>query len=479
MKLLKWIGLVLVMALTGGTVFPAQDPSVLLEKAIYTEETLGELQEAIAIYQQVVLSTEANHVTAALALYRLGICYQKSGRAEDAKMTFDKLIRLYPDQQDLISMIPGTVSALPQLHPAPWVDGEILQMQIKVKSGSQAGIYFYTVEEVQESGDFAWKLSSVSGNVGLNQYTSLRMDAATFTPSSSIQNSGYYGTFQALYAPRLVEFVTTWRGSVKKSQVPVNEAVYDYAQLAHLLRCLPLREGFQTEILVAIPENAAVFDAKLAVAAREQVTVAAGTFDCYRVVLTSGNQAKTFWISADNNSYIVKEEMSSINHELYSIRTTVKGEPFRYEDTGSGIRVEAPYGWMIGGFSMSGENIVGLFGPGAEAEGLILFVERKGDNLGETLLEEDVDKSIASEQSRYEEFAVRPGSQIFTTISGLDAIRLIADFKNIGSEKERVRYQFFARSAARKYQIRFETDKGNFEGFLPVFDSIIESFRAQ
>jgi tetratricopeptide (TPR) repeat protein len=110
MKLMKWTGLILIFALTGGSALSAQDPSVLLEKGIYEEETLGNLQEAISIYQRVAAAAEANRATAALALYRLGVCYQKSGRTTDAQAAFARLAKLYPEQKELLAKIPGAPS---------------------------------------------------------------------------------------------------------------------------------------------------------------------------------------------------------------------------------------------------------------------------------------------------------------------------------------------------------------------------------
>jgi hypothetical protein len=42
--------------------------------------------------------------------------------------------------------------------------------------------------------------------------------------------------------------------------------------------------------------------------AKEKIIVPAGMFDCYKIVLTRGNQSPstTYWISADSHSYIVK-----------------------------------------------------------------------------------------------------------------------------------------------------------------------------
>src|SRR5512136_1399073 len=152
MKHLRRIGLVLTLMLIFSSAVSAQDSSVLLEKAIYTEETLGNLGEAIGIYQQVLSSTTANRATGALALYRLGMCYQKSGRAPEAQAAFAKLARLYPERQDLIAKISGASASQLELQAAPWVDGEVLHMAVKLRSGNRSGTLMHSIASSQESG---------------------------------------------------------------------------------------------------------------------------------------------------------------------------------------------------------------------------------------------------------------------------------------------------------------------------------------
>ena len=68
---------VLIVAATAAihsTAAPAApaSPSELLEKGIYNEETKGDLDSAIAIYQQLVAEANVNQSLAAQAQFRLG-----------------------------------------------------------------------------------------------------------------------------------------------------------------------------------------------------------------------------------------------------------------------------------------------------------------------------------------------------------------------------------------------------------------------
>src|SRR3972149_3210728 len=81
----------------------AATPSELLEKAIYTEETVGNLDEAMKLYEQVIAEGKAGQEAAAQAQYRLALCHLKKGQEAEAKAAFEKLFENYPNAKDLIA----------------------------------------------------------------------------------------------------------------------------------------------------------------------------------------------------------------------------------------------------------------------------------------------------------------------------------------------------------------------------------------
>jgi len=111
MNHLKRIVLILALALcSGGIGFSAWDAAILLEEAIYIEETLGDFDEAARIYQQIADNAESGRPAAAQALYRLGMGYEKRERKEEAMKTFVRLVIRYPEQEELISRIPARIN---------------------------------------------------------------------------------------------------------------------------------------------------------------------------------------------------------------------------------------------------------------------------------------------------------------------------------------------------------------------------------
>ncbi|MDA1277704.1 MAG: tetratricopeptide repeat protein [Verrucomicrobia bacterium] len=78
----------------------AESISVLLQKGIYAEETEGNLDAAIKIYEGIVAESEANRALVAQAQYRLGICQLKKGKKNEAEVAFRKIIEQFSDQAE-------------------------------------------------------------------------------------------------------------------------------------------------------------------------------------------------------------------------------------------------------------------------------------------------------------------------------------------------------------------------------------------
>ena len=115
----------------------------MLEKAIYTEETVGDLDAAVKLYER--RSTEAKKVdaVAAKAQYRLGLCLLKQKKTAEAEAAFKKLIEAYPDQKDWVAKakkhLPDQAGLT--LGEVPWKDGEFMQLGIKLGGGMKIGAW--------------------------------------------------------------------------------------------------------------------------------------------------------------------------------------------------------------------------------------------------------------------------------------------------------------------------------------------------
>lgn len=91
---------ILLMALSG---FIPQSAEQLYQSGIYKEDVEGKLEEAIAIYQEIIRKYPQNNPVAAKALFHLGLCYEKVGNQE-AQKAYQRLIADYPGQKEEVAL---------------------------------------------------------------------------------------------------------------------------------------------------------------------------------------------------------------------------------------------------------------------------------------------------------------------------------------------------------------------------------------
>lgn len=94
------------------TVGSAQTVTEQMQKAIYAQETEGDLDGAIQIYRQILTSGPSRQL-AAQAQFRLAQALLQKGDLQNAASEFQILSRSYPEYKDLIA------SMASQMRPAP------------------------------------------------------------------------------------------------------------------------------------------------------------------------------------------------------------------------------------------------------------------------------------------------------------------------------------------------------------------------
>jgi len=74
------------------------------QKALFEEEANQNLEAAIQGYQAVLQAADAQRKLVATALFRLGECYRKLGRTNEAVAQFQRLLRDFSDQTNLVTL---------------------------------------------------------------------------------------------------------------------------------------------------------------------------------------------------------------------------------------------------------------------------------------------------------------------------------------------------------------------------------------
>ena len=78
--------------------------STLLQKGLFEEEANQNLDAAIQAYQGVIAQTEKNRQYAATAIFRLGECYRKEGKTNEANVQYQRILSEFPDETELAKL---------------------------------------------------------------------------------------------------------------------------------------------------------------------------------------------------------------------------------------------------------------------------------------------------------------------------------------------------------------------------------------
>jgi hypothetical protein len=450
-----------------------ESPSELLEKGIYNQDTKGDFDSAIAIYQQVVAEANSNQSLAAQAQFRLGQCYLKKNRPADATAAFEKLIHDFPNERALIAQareyLPGNLT----FGPIPWVNGERMQLNISVASGADVGTVEYRAD-LLFGGRTNWLLGARL-MAGPQSVSSVDVDAETFHPLASHWKHSLLGEVTANYKPGEVDIQRV--GKSQPEVVPVEGVVYDNEEVVYTMRRLPLQVGYKATIPVfSALGGGNVIPIGLEVVGKETIEAPAGKFDCFKVRLSPVNQ--DFWFSDDTHRYLVKFEAGGITAQLTSISQHKWAEAVKFHDDDTGVSFTVPSDWVVWRArhgQPEGQVLIRTLDRSADTDdgGLRLFAT---DTLSETA-RQSARAWMEEWLGKNKNVKVRSNSWKELIIDGRPAVSCVTDI----GQGSQWRMQFLARVLGPKYSELFVLSSApeKFDALKAQFDSILTSYRTK
>jgi ankyrin repeat protein len=103
MKLKTWM-LAMTVVFTAMARGATNDLTGLLQKGLFEEEANRDLSAAIANYQSLASDFDQDRQLAATAIFRLGECYRKLGKTNEAVIEYQRIIKEFSDQQTLATL---------------------------------------------------------------------------------------------------------------------------------------------------------------------------------------------------------------------------------------------------------------------------------------------------------------------------------------------------------------------------------------
>jgi hypothetical protein len=290
----------------------AQSAADLLQKGIHAQETVGDLDGAIQIFRQVVASPNTNKQLAAQAQYQLVLCLLQKGDRPGAEKELQLLEKNFADQPDLLErarkLIPGNNSLLP----APWLDGELEQFNIKRDGASTGETITYSADPWPKTVNERDRLHPRDSSYPNSVY--LRWELTTTKSKRSIQVRVDRDTLRPLDTRQPDMESNDLLGDT--SATSLLGPALDPEESVFTIRRLPLAVGYKTTIPVTsgIPLASPM---ELSVTAIETVQVPAGKFNCYKVSFAKAGQ--TLWIGVDGAKPLVKLEAGDVDAELVKV----------------------------------------------------------------------------------------------------------------------------------------------------------------
>ena len=98
-----------------------QSADQLYQSAIYKEDVEGQLEEAIAAYQEIIKKFPDEDPVAAKAWFHMGLCYEKLGNQE-AQKAYQHVLSNYADQKKIASQARARLAVLVKAAKAVYVD---------------------------------------------------------------------------------------------------------------------------------------------------------------------------------------------------------------------------------------------------------------------------------------------------------------------------------------------------------------------
>ena len=457
----------------------ADTAAEMLEKAIYNEETVGNLDEAIKIYRQVVSTADETERIAANAQYRLGQCLLKQNKKTEAMQAFQSLVDHYPQQTEFVEKARQHLPGKLELTEAPWQAGERLTLEMRLPGGQPIGVIGTGIESGELDNKPVWKMAirrfvGGSHNEGVSF---VAVDQATNFPIHTKWDHTMLGQATGKWSREQLEvsLVKKIGEAAETRTVELDRPAYANDQWFFGFRQLPLKIGYRTTLPIRVAFTGGnPIDMEVEVKKKEKVTTPAGEFDCFRL---DTNIAQTFWVADVPQRYLVKFVAGGVDAVLTSI--TESNEVRKLKHDGLGCELELPSGWFQ--FQPEADNpreatfvLVSPRMPYAVVSIKEIQQLKKQDRES---VEAWAESKIARGKRVQRNFAVRAGSKQPTKIAGADGLMFVVDHDQGGAPF--VSEISLALTKKHSIAIQAETRQGGLKALQPALQTLRESITVE
>lgn len=287
-----------------------------LENGIYLQETVGDLDKAIGAYEKVIAESDDAMAVAAEAQFRIGDCYARLGKDDEATTAWEAVASKYPEQTKWVKLAKSKLDSDLKLLPFPWGAGDELQLEIKLPNGMDAGYQVWRVASSKHDDAPVWKCSTWQTITLSNQNNKSHViaDQKTFAPLESSWKHSILGTATATF--KTDEAVITIEGKESPKKLELDGLTFDNEQAAELFRCMNLKVGQKDKINLVATLTMSLIPLQFEVTGMKTIKCPLGEFECFVLELAIG---QTFYIANNPSRYIVGFDGGGIEARLAKV----------------------------------------------------------------------------------------------------------------------------------------------------------------
>ncbi|MEZ5277957.1 MAG: tetratricopeptide repeat protein [Opitutaceae bacterium] len=474
------LGAMLLFAATGNAQDDKPLVSELLEAGVYQEEARGDLDAAIALYQQVVDSDEISRPKAAEAQYRLAVCYQKQGNNAMAVRSFEALVKNFPNQTEWVD---AALAHLPKpFEPEliPWVDGETELMEIRLPTGSVVGYSFYRTEKVVREGRDLWQITNRTlANADI--ITKVEIDPVTQAPVYGYFNGGG-DTKEISWWFDEDQIRSIYGDDPEEKTTPTSGRVIDNLQAHYLVRQMPMEVGFSTQQSIFVGMTGNLIPVTFTVKAVEEVETPLGVFECVQTEIDLAVQKQTIWTSTDASRRLIKFKAGGVEIVASRYAVVEPGEVQTFVQEAMGLAFDVPAEWGIFKNPGNDDSQVRLEIREAGSPVSIQFLANRDDSeeaadavSAVKKAREIAEKQVERFQKRDNSFIVNEESWESLEVPGAAGVSVTGNLEEFGQAKTLKKVVLRTDNLTIVFNMGCASDQ--FDDTEPAFDAMVGSLR--
>lgn len=471
----------------------------LFQEALFIEETEGDMEKAILKYEEILsrakrdtTSNEEEKQLLSRTEYQLGICYLKQGNKEQAITQFKKIITAGHAHDEVLNK---TRNYLEKINPefcekpaeiaflkAPWGTYEECRYKVYTQNGGEIGESLIAIEET-EKGNSTSSVISCKELIPTDAYTRkavLHCEPKSFTPISCSVTVANLWNWHARFDGSSIKYTSNMPNKNTENSTTYSQQIFDYEQVRHMVRRLPLEVGYQDSALIFTTTSGMHSKGQLKILGMEQIETPMGSFNCFKAAVSASlqgdqNYTQTLWISADEHRYVVQTKSGKLTDKLVTVEVQKPTAGQIVQGDSIDILMELPHGYDYyhSLTTMQFETLYQIFSPKTMAW-TVLASKKKAPNLSNI---EYVKQEAKMYKEWWKKFSVRKNSLREITINGIPAVQEIVDVRFNAKNPPITEYRTYFFTDEKVHCLIIRTNKDDLLKFKADFDTLVESVK--